>query len=138
MIDPDGAVLLLRGCDPSRPEAGSWWLTPGGGVDDGETLTDAARRELVEETGLVVTDVGVPFFDHAITFDFEGQRFHQSEHFFSVRTERFAAHDRGWTDIERRSVLEQRWWLPAEISASEETFYPENLVSILDQLAGPL
>ena len=38
VVDRDGAVLLLRGGDPHRPEAGTWWFTPGGGVDDGESV----------------------------------------------------------------------------------------------------
>ena len=35
VIDPAGHVLLFRGFDPGRPGDGSWWLTPGGGVDAG-------------------------------------------------------------------------------------------------------
>ena len=48
MLKPD-AVLLVRRAKP--PSAGSWSL-PGGAQELGETAEQAARRELLEETGL--------------------------------------------------------------------------------------
>ncbi len=131
VIDPDGHVLLLKGFDPARPEQGTWWLVPGGGVDDGETFEEAAQRELREETGLVVDDVGAPIFDRRVEFEFEDDHFDQHELFFCVRTERFELDRSAWTDIEMRSVLEHKWWSHAELVATEETIYPEALAERL-------
>ena len=134
VVDRARAVLLFRGSDPARPDAGTWWFTPGGGVDEGEALPIAARRELLEETGLSVEDVGSVRFERDVVFDFEGERYHQHEHFFVVHVDRFELDVSGWTDVERRAIKEHRWWTSAEIIASDETFYPEDLVARLDDV----
>lgn len=51
-ILPDGSVVLIR-----RRDSGLWGL-PGGIVDWGEDVSTAAKRELTEETGLAVDQLG--------------------------------------------------------------------------------
>jgi 8-oxo-dGTP diphosphatase len=51
-VDPAGRVLLARAA-PSLSLRGRWFL-PGGGVDHGESPADAVRREIQEESGLIV------------------------------------------------------------------------------------
>ncbi|WP_420566388.1 NUDIX domain-containing protein [Thalassobaculum sp.] len=48
--DIEGSVLLLHARDVTDPELGHWRELPGGGIDAGETPSDAALRELREET----------------------------------------------------------------------------------------
>lgn len=53
--DAEGRLLLVR-ASRYLTVAGRWFL-PGGGVDHGETPTDALRREVGEETGLLAGSV---------------------------------------------------------------------------------
>ena len=67
-------VLLIRRARP--PNQGQWSL-PGGGQDLGETVFEAARREVREETGLLVTPRAVITTVDSIHTDADGAvRFH--------------------------------------------------------------
>ncbi|MBB4738141.1 8-oxo-dGTP diphosphatase [Actinoplanes octamycinicus] len=56
VIVRDGRVLMVHERS-RRSGGGEWWTLPGGGLQPGETAEEAVRREVFEETGLVVSDL---------------------------------------------------------------------------------
>lgn len=137
LLDDAGRVLLFRGGDPAEPERGTWWLTPGGGLDEGESPAQGAARELFEETGLrlPVHDLEGPVLLREVEFDFERVRYAQSEQFFLARVDAHDVDTRGFTALEVRSVFEHRWWTRDELRGTADTVYPQGLVELLDELA---
>lgn len=134
LLDDSNHILLFRGGDPVRPQAGTWWFTPGGGIGAGEAVEEAARRELREETGLDVQNVGAVMFHNDIEHEFQGVRYLQKEDYFLVRCNQFEVSDAGWTPGERQVVEEHRWWSVDDLRTTAETVYPVGLVAFLDGL----
>lgn len=111
-----GEVLLLLGRDPGRPDE-TYWLTIGGGVDPGESLTQCAVRELHEETGIHVDEsqlVG-PFLRASHAFSYAGRDYVSDSTFFAVSVGGVTTTLAGLDSEEVGNILEARWWDPADL-----------------------
>ncbi len=70
----DGRVLLVR---RGKPPADGLWAIPGGSVRLGETLQQAAEREILEETGVTIRAADPLLTFESIQQDPDGRvRFH--------------------------------------------------------------
>jgi 8-oxo-dGTP diphosphatase len=83
VVIKDDSVLLVRRGKP--PNVGAWTL-PGGAQELGETTEQAARRELLEETGLEVDSLHFAATVDNIRRDADGRiRFHYTIIDFAAR-----------------------------------------------------
>ena len=134
LLDPDARVLLLSGVDPARPGQPPIWFPVGGGVEPGETIEEAAIREVKEETGLVISGLGPVVMTRQVEFEFDGDHYDQDETYFAVRTTVFVPDSKGWTETEQRVMVGPKWWSLDELRTTKEIIYPERLADLLDQV----
>ncbi len=143
VLDGDGRVLLFFIRDPLDDRPGVW-ATPGGGIEPGETLAQAAARELSEETGLAVEPglLGAPVAVTRGEWTFRGRRLYSEDWFFALRAEHFEPETSGWTDLEREVHRGWRWFTPGELEQPGSPVLPVGLAELIrtlgpDSGAGP-
>ncbi len=79
LIEKDGKVLLAKEVLENKQE---YWLVPGGHVEFGESMVDAVKREIKEETNLDVEIVKLLDFKEVIVTKHD---YHTVIFFFLVR-----------------------------------------------------
>lgn len=131
LFDRDDHILLFLTKAPDTSGIARW-LTPGGGVDPGETHHDAAIRELMEETGLRLANLGEPVWSHDFDVMWDAAD-HDTGHavFYSAVVDRFDPSNELWTDEERVDVIEHRWWSLAELIATDQPYEPAELIPLV-------
>jgi 8-oxo-dGTP pyrophosphatase MutT (NUDIX family) len=139
VLDPGGRILLLgaRPVAPGRlPGAVLSWCTPGGGVEEGESLRQAAVRELGEEIGLVVDAAAFegPVWLRRAVGPVAGVPVDSRETFFVLRD---VVHDVVPGQLTELALLADephRWWTLDEIRRGEAAFEPPDLAELLAEL----
>jgi 8-oxo-dGTP pyrophosphatase MutT (NUDIX family) len=136
VVDDDGRVLLFQILDAldTKPPT---WITPGGGIEEGESPVETAARELGEETGLMLTpeDLGAPIAVTRGDWIFRGAPMYSEDWFFAWRTAAFEPDRSRWTALERELHRDWRWWTPAELDATDEAVLPHRLGDLARHVA---
>ncbi len=128
LVDAEGRTLLCRW----RSGREEWWITPGGGVEPGESEQAALRRELLEETGLTDPELGRMVFERRNVLPYGRALTYQQERFYLVRVERL--HPSPTIDLEPENIYGCRWWTAEELERTSERVSPPNLVELLGSL----
>lgn len=134
LIDQNHRILLLKGRDSTLTDAQPWWFTVGGGIRPHETPKEALHREVLEETGHLITELLETPFSRTFSFTFEGRPYFQHETFYMALSPTFDPDPKYLTAIERRSIIGYRWWTLQELRQTGETVYPAQLASWLEFL----
>ncbi len=134
LLDGDDRVLLIHATDPDEPDH-HWWELPGGGADPGESLQDTARRELAEETGILLDQLGAHLWDRETRFRYRGRHHHRRDTVYLARITDTAPSLRpAHSANEKAGLIEHRWWTQTDLAACQHRLLPPHLPTLLAQI----
>ena len=138
LTNPAGETLLFEDSDPGLDDA-RWWVTPGGGIDPGESELEAAIREVAEETGyrLEESDLIGPIARRHVVHGYSDRVIEQDESFYVARTDDFAVDVSAHTADERLTFKQFRWWSTEQLRETDDWVWPQELVELLHLVEEP-
>ena len=113
-------MLLLHGWDPHRPDK-PFWFTIGGAAEAGESMRQAAARELREETGIRVDpeQLGEPIAQSTVEFSWAGHDIIPGQVFYAVLVTSAEVSLEGLDPWERATTDRYAWLSAEDLEAGE-------------------
>jgi 8-oxo-dGTP diphosphatase len=137
LFAPSGEILLMRFAIP-QPGGHDFifWAAPGGEIENGESPTEAAQREIIEELGLELAMEGPIWIDHN-SFFYRDELQDNTDFYFRAECDRDAPKLIGITAEELKIMKEIRWWTAAQLDQADQTeekIFPVDLVAWVHKL----
>jgi 8-oxo-dGTP pyrophosphatase MutT (NUDIX family) len=138
VLNDDCEILLVRHSDkaavnPDQPDVLTYWVPPGGGIEDGETFESAAVRELREETGVEISGVERCILTRDVNLYYRTEFLTQHERFFLARISGRKSLS-NFAPIDAEVIVDARWWPIMEIEHSTESFFPAGLATLMREV----
>ena len=143
LLNPKNELLLMCANDPKTTSAdgayhGRFWFLIGGEIEPGESIPEAALREIAEETGIFPNeiDLGPEVWFGEFDLVLNGVLTHLKQKFIVAKTKKedvFLATPDQW----EQSVIQKLAWFSLDkIKNSTEVIYPVVLVHLPDIISG--